>query len=61
MQQMVGIQVVKQLHFQNCHGIPRRPAVIFITTYEEYILDALDLFAFHYLLKPLDEEKFEGY
>ena len=32
--------------------------LIFITGIKEYVFDALDLYAFHYLLKPLDEKKF---
>ncbi len=32
--------------------------LIFITGMKEYVFDALDLYAFHYLLKPLDERKF---
>lgn len=32
--------------------------LIFITGSREYVFDALDLYAFHYLLKPLDENKF---
>lgn len=34
--------------------------LIFITGIKEYVFDALDLYAFHYLLKPVDEEKFAG-
>lgn len=32
--------------------------LIFITGMKEYVFDALDLYAFQYLLKPLDEKKF---
>ena len=32
--------------------------LIFITGIKEYVFDALDLYAFHYLLKPVDENKF---
>lgn len=32
--------------------------LIFITGIEEHVFDALDLYAFHYLLKPVDERKF---
>ena len=35
-----------------------RPAVIFVTGYDRYVFDAFDVGAFHYLLKPVDEEKF---
>lgn len=32
--------------------------LIFITALKEYVFEALDLYAFHYLLKPVDEKKF---
>lgn len=32
--------------------------LIFITGMKEYVFDALDLYAFQYLLKPIDEKKF---
>lgn len=32
--------------------------LIFITGLKEYVFDALDLYAFHYLLKSVDENKF---
>ena len=34
--------------------------LIFVTGNREYVFDALDLYAFHYLLKPVDENKFRG-
>ncbi|MCM1458998.1 MAG: LytTR family DNA-binding domain-containing protein [Bacteroides sp.] len=33
--------------------------LIFVTGNREYVFDALDLYAFHYLLKPVEEEKFK--
>lgn len=33
--------------------------LVFITGNREYVFDALDLYAFHYLLKPVDEDKFK--
>ena len=32
--------------------------IVFVTGYERYVFDAFDVGAFHYLLKPVDEEKF---
>ena len=32
--------------------------LIFVTGNREYVFEALDLYAFHYLLKPVDENKF---
>lgn len=37
-----------------------RPVIVFVTGYEQYVFDAFDVGAFHYLLKPVDEEKFAG-
>lgn len=59
MKEMDGLEVMKQLHSVGGPRASRRPAVIFITAFDKYVFDALDLFAFHYLLKPLNEEKFE--
>ncbi len=33
--------------------------IIFVTALKEYVFDAYDVEAFHYLLKPIDEKKFE--
>lgn len=33
--------------------------IIFITALKEYVFDAFDVEAFHYLLKPIDERKFK--
>ena len=35
-----------------------QPVIIFVTGYDRYVFDAFDVGAFHYLLKPVDEEKF---
>ncbi len=34
-------------------------ALIIVMGNREYVFDALDLYAFHYLLKPVDENKFK--
>lgn len=36
----------------------RQPIIIFITGYEQYVWQAFDVDAFHYLVKPVDERKF---
>ena len=35
-----------------------QPVIVFVTGYERYVFDAFDVGAFHYLLKPVNEEKF---
>lgn len=59
MEGMDGLNVIKRLQSRISKKTPNFPSVIFITAYDEYVFEALDLFPFHYLLKPLDEEKFE--
>ena len=58
MEEMDGLDVIKRLQSRDREKSPVRPSVIFITAYDDYVFEALDLFPFHYLLKPLDEEKF---
>ena len=50
---MNGIEVARRLRERQGDVI-----LIFITGIKEYVFDALDLYAFHYLLKPVDEGKF---
>ena len=53
MEGMNGIEVARKLRKWQEDTV-----LIFITGIKEYVFDALDLYAFHYLLKPLDEKKF---
>lgn len=48
MPRMDGIELAQQLA-----GLPRPPAVVFVTAYEEFALQAFDLAAADYLLKPV--------
>lgn len=45
------------------HRIRRRegkqPIIIFVTGFEEFVYEAFDVKAFHYLRKPVNEEKFQ--
>lgn len=52
MEGMNGIDTAKKLREKWDDTI-----IIFITALKEYVFDALDLYAFHYLLKPIDEKK----
>ena len=39
-------------------GNKKQPVIIFVTGYEKYVYDAFDVSAFHYLIKPISEDKF---
>ena len=36
----------------------RKVVIVFVTAMREYVFEAFDVAAFHYLLKPIDEKKF---
>lgn len=38
---------------------PQAPLIVFITAYDEHALDAFDVFALDYILKPFDDERFD--
>jgi two-component system, LytTR family, response regulator len=48
-----GLQVVTQLPEE------KRPAIIFATAHERFAVDAFDLAAVDYLLKPFDRDRFQ--
>jgi two-component system LytT family response regulator len=48
-----GLQVLAELPAEN------RPAVIFVTAHERFALDAFEVQAIDYLLKPFDRERFQ--
>jgi two-component system LytT family response regulator len=49
---MSGVTLVRALE-------PRqRPAIVFVTAFDRFAIDAFDLHAVDYLLKPFDEERF---
>jgi two-component system LytT family response regulator len=47
--------------FEVLKAVPKHdlPAVIFVTAYEQHALRAFEVYALDYLLKPLDDERFE--
>src|SRR5689334_9265744 len=47
-----GIEVVRAL------APDERPAIVFVTAFDRYAIEAFDLHAADYLLKPFDEERF---
>lgn len=48
-----GLQVLSELPAEG------RPAVVFVTAHERFALDAFDVQAVDYLLKPFDRERFQ--
>lgn len=46
-----GLQVINQLPAET------RPAIVFVTAYEKYALDAFNVHAVDYLLKPFDADR----
>lgn len=57
MKEMSGIKLAAQIR-QNISRRTPQPVIIFITGYPSHMQKAFDVQAFHYLLKPLDDEKF---
>lgn len=49
---MTGFEVIDAV------GIENMPAVIFVTAFDQFALDAFEVQAVDYLLKPFDEERF---
>ena len=47
-----GLEVVRDV------GIDRMPAVIFLTAFNQYAVDAFDVHALDYLVKPVEPERF---
>lgn len=52
MQQMNGIELARRLR-----SIGWKTILIFITAYADYVFDAFDVGAFHYLVKPVSDKK----
>lgn len=47
-----GFEVVKQLD-------PPLPSIVFVTAFDQYAIQAFDVHAFGYLLKPFDQPRFQ--
>ena len=48
-----GIETAKRLTEEGCEAV-----IVFVTALREYVFDAFDVGAFHYLVKPFNEDKF---
>ncbi len=53
MEGMGGIEAARNLRQWNVDTV-----LVFITGIKEYVFEAFDMSAFHYLLKPIEEKKF---
>ncbi len=49
---MTGFEVIEAV------GIDHMPVVVFVTAYDQYAIDAFEVEAVDYLLKPFDQERF---
>jgi two-component system, LytTR family, response regulator len=50
---MTGLEVVREI------GVERMPPTIFATAFDSHAIDAFDLAAIDYLVKPFEDERFE--
>ena len=58
MKAISGIDVAKYMRAEQEKWEKDKSIIIFVTGYREYMEDAFDVNAFHYLVKPVDEKKF---
>ena len=58
MEGMNGIEAARCLREKNANLGVEDTVLVFITGIKDYVFDAFDLYAFQYLLKPIDEGKF---
>ncbi len=57
MGEVSGMDIARRIREQEENG-RQRSIIIFVTGYREYMEAAFDVNAFHYLIKPIDTEKF---
>ena len=58
LKEISGIDVAKHMREEQEKRGGEKSIIIFVTGYREYMEEAFDVNAFHYLVKPLDEMKF---
>lgn len=57
MKNVSGMDIARHIRKREEHGT-QRSIIIFVTGYREYMEEAFDVNAFHYLIKPVDTGKF---
>lgn len=57
MQSLSGIEAAEQIR-ERQEKTPFKSIIVFITAFMDYMQSAFDVNAFHYLVKPVDKEKF---
>ena len=57
----LDVQMPEKTGFEVIHEIQGKaaPAIVFVTAYDQYAINAFDVSAVDYLLKPFDRERFE--
>ena len=58
MDEVLGIDVTRHIRQEQEEKGSTKSIIIFVTGYDKYMNDAFDVSAFHYLMKPINEEKF---
>jgi two-component system LytT family response regulator len=58
----LDVQMPSPNGFQVCAevGVEQMPCIVFVTAYDRYALQAFEVHAVDYLLKPIDAERFSG-
>lgn len=57
MNEISGIEVAKQIRMKQEQEELAKGIIIFVTGYRDYMEDAFDVNAYHYLVKPIDKDK----
>ena len=60
MKEVSGMEVARHIRQEQEKKGIAKSIIIFVTGFQKYMNEAFDVSAFHYLLKPLDEEKFRA-
>ena len=58
MGEMSGLDAARYIRQEQEEKGSAKSIIIFVTGYDKYMNDAFDVSAFHYLMKPINEEKF---